>query len=83
MLSKKQTIQPNTDGSLKPMVSSYGSVSFSINISVLHQFTESNKEKIIKLIYLIIKNGAALKCLNPKDTIFVVRSTIKKWITDR
>lgn len=50
--------------------------------NILSQNVEKgNMERVVELIYLILKAKSALK--KPIDTISAVRATIEKWLTDR
>jgi len=42
---------------------------------------KGNIERVVELIYLILKAKSALK--KPIDTISAVRATIEKWLIDR
>jgi len=83
-ISKKKQIHPGpADGSSRLSIKNPASVPTGTENIITQNVAESNKERIVELIYLILKAGSVINNVNSEDTVSVVRTTIKKWITDR
>jgi len=82
-ISKKEKNHPQaSDGSFRQDHQFFSVPTSTVNI-VTQNVTKSNRERIVELIYLILKAGSVINSVNSKDTVSIVRATIKKWITDR
>lgn len=71
----KKIHPPATDGSSRYLIPNSTENILSQNVE------KGNMERVVELIYLILKAKSALK--KPIDTISAVRATIEKWLTDR